>query len=136
MGTLGRARASHYWMQDSDFGSDNIRGAMIKNRYMEITANLSFAPRGSPSGWGKIEWLDGVLRIQCRTATGITQSFAVDESMFKVLSKYCPWVQFMPRKPIKRGKLGVGRVNFKGHISISGTCEVGRVKWDVLSGTC
>ena len=104
MGTLGRARASHYWMMDDDFGNDSIRSVMTKNRYMSITSNLTFASRGTPGGWAKIEWLDGVLRIQCRTATGITQSMAVDESMFKVLSKYCPWIQFMPRKPIiKRG---------------------------------
>ena len=47
MGSLGRARASHYWMMDDDFGCDSIRSAMVRNRYMAITANLSFAPRGS-----------------------------------------------------------------------------------------
>ena len=103
MGTLGRARAGHYWMDDGDYGSETIRSAMKANRYSAITANLSFAPRGTPSGWSKIAWLDGVLRAACRAAVGITQHVAVDESMIKCLSKYCPWIVYMPKKPIKRG---------------------------------
>ena len=55
MGTLGRARAGHYWMMDDDFGSKTIRAAMHKNRYNSITSMLSFAPRGTPGGWAKIE---------------------------------------------------------------------------------
>ena len=76
---------------------------MRKNRYNAITSNLSFAPRGAASGWNKISWLDNILRKACRAAVGITQHAAVDESMIKCLSKYCPWIQYMPKKPIKRG---------------------------------
>ena len=49
-----------------------IQNAMKENRYMSITANLSFAPRGAASGWEKIGWLDEVLRAACRAATGTT----------------------------------------------------------------
>ena len=104
MGTLGRARASHYWSKDGDFGNDVIKASMKENRYAAITANLSFAPRGTASGWPKISWLDGVLRSRCRAACGITQHATVDESMIKMLSKFCPWLQYMPKKPIKWGK--------------------------------
>ena len=103
MGCLGRARASHYWSEEDGFGDATIKSFMTENRYVEITANLSFASRGTDGGWAKIEWLDGVLRRACRDAIGLTQCFAVDESMIKCLSRYCPWIQYMPRKPIKRG---------------------------------
>ena len=103
MGTLGHARASHYWSQDEDFGNNIIKASMKENRYVAITANLSFAPRGTASGWPKISWLDEVLRLACRSASGITQHAAVDESMIKMLSKFCPWLQYMPKKPIKWG---------------------------------
>ena len=103
MGTLGRARASHYWCEVDGLSDSTISSSMLKNRYKVITANLSFAPRGSPSGWAKISWLDKVLRAACRAATGITQHVAIDESMIKCLSKFCPWIQYMPKKPIKRG---------------------------------
>lgn len=107
MGTLGRARAGHYWCDVDGLHDGIIGSSMRKNRYNAITANLSFAPRGSPSGWAKISWLDSILRKACRAATGITQHIAVDESMIKCLSKFCPWVQYMPKKPIKRGELMV-----------------------------
>ena len=103
MGTLGRARASHYWCRVDGLHDETIGSTMLKNRYNAITSNLSFAPRGTGSGWAKISWLDGVLRKACRAACGITQHVAVDESMIKCLSKYCPWLQYMPKKPIKRG---------------------------------
>ena len=103
MGTLGRARAGHYWSSDPDFGNDFIRSVMGKNRYNAITSNLSFAARGTANGWAKISWLDEVLAAACRAAIGITQRFAIDESMIKCLSRYCPWLQYMPKKPIKRG---------------------------------
>ena len=76
---------------------------MLHNRYVAITSNLSFAPRDTRTGWAKISWLDGVIRAACRCAVGITQHMAIDESMIKVLSKFCPWLQYMPKKPIKRG---------------------------------
>lgn len=104
MGTLGRPRASHYWSQDEDFGNNIIKASMKENRYAAITANLSFAPRGTACGWAKISWLDELLRDLCRVACGITAHAAVDESMIKMLSKYCPWLQYMPKKPIKWGK--------------------------------
>ena len=104
MGTLGRARAGHYWCNVDGLHDDTIGASMSKNRYNAITANLSFAPRGSPTGWAKISWLDTVLRKACRAATGLTQHVAIDESMIKVLSRFCPWLQYMPKKPIKRGK--------------------------------
>ena len=103
MGTLGRPRAAHFWMDDEDFGNHKIKSSMLANRYKDITANLSFAPRGTPKGWAKIAWLDGVLRAACRAAVGFTQHMTVDESMIKLLSKFCPWIQYMPKKPIKRG---------------------------------
>ena len=77
---------------------------MKEPRYADITAHLSFAPRGTASGWAKLEWLDGVIKAACQKACGITQHCAVDESMIKCLSRYCPWIQYMPKKPIKRGK--------------------------------
>ena len=105
MGTLGRPRAFHYWSTELDFANEVIRSSMKFDRYIAITANLCFAPRGTPSGWPKIKWLDDVLRAACRAATGITQHLTIVESMIKCLSKYCPWIQFMPKKPIKRGTL-------------------------------
>ena len=105
MGTLGRARVSHYWNSHDDFHNATISSSMTMNRYVAITGNLSFAARGTDSGWVKIEWLDGVLRTACRAATGITQHVAIDESMIKCLSKYCSWIQHMPKKPIKRGTI-------------------------------
>jgi hypothetical protein len=112
MGTLGKPRASHYWSTDDDFGNDVIRSSMKENRYMEITSNLSFAPRGTASGWPKIGWLDKILREACMSAVGITQHVAIDESMIKLLSRYCPWIQYMPKKPIKWGAY-----------CLSGTCR-------------
>ena len=104
MGSLGRARASHHWCREHDLYDADISSSMTKNRYNTITSNLSFAPRGTASGWAKIVWIDTTLREACRAATGITQHVAVDESMIKCLSRYCPWIQYMPKKPIKRGK--------------------------------
>ena len=99
-------------MDDDDFGNNIIRASMLHNRYVAITSNLSFAPRGTRCGWAKISWLDGVIRVTCRDAVGITQHMAIDESMIKVLSKFCPWIQYMPKKPIKRG-------NFTHHHSFT-----------------
>ena len=104
MGTLGSPRAAHYWSKDDDFGNNKIRSSMKEQRYVDITANLSFAPRGTAGGWAKIEWLDGVLQEACAAACGITQHIAIDESMIKCLSRWCSWIQYMPKKPIKRGK--------------------------------
>ena len=103
MGTLGRARAGHYWCGVNGLHDDTINDAMLKNRYNAIASNLSFAPRGTASGWAKISWLDDILRKACRAAIGITQHITIDESMIKCLSKFCPWIQYMPKKPIKRG---------------------------------
>ena len=103
MGVLGRARASHYWSKSDDFGSTTIGCSMKKNRYNQIAANLSFAPRGAAKGWEKIKWLDELLRKKCREACGIARECAVDESMIKCLCKHCPWLSFMPNKPIKWG---------------------------------
>ena len=104
MGTLGRCRAAHFWSNVDGFGDETIKGSMKKNRWKQIASNLSFAPRGAPPGWGEIKWLDEFLRRKCREACGITQNCSVDESMFKCLCKMCPWIQFMPNKPIKWGK--------------------------------
>ena len=103
LGTLGRSRVAHLWSQRDGFGDDTIRATMIKSRYQQIAANLSFAPRGSAGRWAKIEWLDAILLAACFAAVGITQQFTVDESMIKSLSKYCRWICYMPKKPIKRG---------------------------------
>ena len=103
MGTLGRCRAAHFWSEIDGFGDDTIRGSMKKNRWKEIAANLTFATRDASSGWDKIKWLDEMLRKKCREACGITQNCTVDESMIKCRSRACPWVQYMPKKPIKWG---------------------------------
>ena len=103
MGTLGRPRACHHWCGVDGLHDEFIASSMHKNRYKYITANLSFAPRGTAPGWAKISWLDDILRKACRAATGITQHIAVDESMIKCLSRFCKWIQYMPKKPIKRG---------------------------------
>lgn len=103
MGTLGRSRVSHYWSNEPGFGDDIIKSCMNSDRYMDIAANLAFAPRGTARGWPKLEWLDGVLKAACQAACGITQHFTVDESMIKLLSRFCAWIQYMPKKPIKRG---------------------------------
>lgn len=103
IGCLGCSRVCHYWSEVNDFGNDIIRASMRLNRYRAITSNLTFAPRGTANGWAKIAWLDEILRKACRSACGITQHFAVDESMIKCLSKFCKWIMYMPKKPIKRG---------------------------------
>ena len=103
LGTLGRSRVAHLWSKRDGFGDETISSTMKKSRYQQIAANLSFAPRGSEGSWAKIGWLDSVLLAACRVAVGITQHFTVDESMIKTLSKYCRWICYMPKKPIKRG---------------------------------
>ena len=103
IGCLGRSRVTHYWSKVDGFGDTTIRSTMKLNRYREIASNLTFAPRGTAGGWAKISWLDSVLRSACRAACGITQHVAVDESMIKCLSTFCKWIQYMPKKPIKRG---------------------------------
>ena len=104
MGTLGRARASHYWSNEEGFFDATIKSCMTEQRYADITSHLSFAPRGTAGGWAKLQWIDDVIKNACRLACGITQHAAIDESMIKCLSRYCPWIQYMPKKPIKRGK--------------------------------
>ena len=103
MGTLGRCRAAHYWSSVDGFGDGAIKATMKKNRYNEITGNLAFAPRGTPGGWAKIGWLDEWLRKRCQEGCGITGRCAVDETMIKSLCKLCPWIQYMPKKPIQWG---------------------------------
>ena len=61
MGTLGRCRAAHFWSNVDGFGDETIKGSMKKNRWKQIASNLSFAPRGTPPGWGKIKWFDEYL---------------------------------------------------------------------------
>ena len=99
MGTLGSARVSHCWSSHDDFGNAAIKSCMSMTRYVAITANLSFAPRGTRPGWDKLAWLDKIIRAACRAATGITQHVTVDESMIKCLSKFCSWIQYMPKNP-------------------------------------
>ena len=53
---------------------------------------------------GKLNgWIQFCGLAAGRSACGITQHFAVDESMIKCLSKFCKWIQHMPKKPITRG---------------------------------
>ena len=105
MDTLGRARAAHYWSNVEGFGDATIKSHMKKNRYRDIAANLlSFDARGTSGSWEKIDWLDKFLRRKCREACGIASACTVDETMIKCLCKFCPWIQFMPNKPIEWGE--------------------------------
>ena len=103
MGAIGHKRVNHYWSKRDGFGVDSIRNAMTFKRFSQITSNISFAPIGSSHGWSKIAEVDEYLQQRCRLAMSITQHFTIDESMLKCLSKYCPWIVYMPRKPIKMG---------------------------------
>ena len=78
-----------------------IRETMNEDRFNQISACLSFARPGTASGWSKFSYVDWWVRQACRSAVGITQHLAVDESMIKCFSRYCNWKQYMPRKPIK-----------------------------------
>ena len=103
MGAIGHKRVKHYWSKRKGFGVDGIRDCMTLKRFEQITAHLSFAPLNSDSGWAKISEVDEYLQARCILAMTITQMMTVDESMMKCLSKWCPWIVYMPRKPIKMG---------------------------------
>lgn len=103
MGAIGHKRVSHYWSKRDGFGVDSIRSVMTFKRFSHICSNLSFAPIGTESGWPKISEVDAYLQCRCFLAMCITQHMTIDESMLKCLSKYCPWIVYMPRKPIKMG---------------------------------
>ena len=103
MGAIGHKRVCHYWNQRDGFVVESIRRAMTLPRFKQITANLSFAPLGTESGWAKISKVDAYIQSRCQLAMTITQFMTVDESMLMCLSHYCPWIVYMPRKPIKMG---------------------------------
>ena len=103
MGLNHKKRVSHYWSDREGIGDPVIKAAMKYARFKHITSCLSFARPSAPSGWGKFHYVDACVRAACRAAVGITQHFAIDESMIKCFSRYCSWKQFMPRKPIKTG---------------------------------
>ena len=103
MGNLRRARACHLWSSRPGFNDPVISSSMLLERFQQVTSHLSFAAPGSASGHAKIEMVDTHLKKVCASASGITQHFAIDESMIKLLSRYCSWKVYMPRKPIKMG---------------------------------
>ena len=103
MGLLNKKRVSHYWSKLPGVGDPVIMGAMKQERFRLITSALSFAHPWAAAGWVKFAYVNHAVRAACRTAVGITQHFAIDESMIKCFSRYCSWKQFMPRKPIKTG---------------------------------
>ena len=103
MGAIGHKSVCHYWNQRDGFVVEGIRRAMTLHRFKQITSNLSFAPLGTESGWVKISKVDAYIQRRCQLAMTITQHMTVDESMLKCLSRYCPWIVYMPRKPIKMG---------------------------------
>lgn len=52
----------------------------------------------------KIRWVnDFYLAERVQLAWTLFQYLAIDESMMKATTKYCPFLQHMPRKPIKVG---------------------------------
>ena len=103
MGLLNKKRVSHYFSNLPGIGDPIIKAAMKEKRFRHISSCLSFARPSAPSGWGKFQYVNSVVRAACRLAVGITQHVAIDESMIKCFSRYCSWKQFMPRKPIKTG---------------------------------
>ena len=103
MGAIGHKRVAHYWSKRDGFGVASIRNAMTFKRFSQIASMISFAPIGTESGWAKVAEVDAYLMERCRLAMNITQHMTIDESMLKCLSKYCPWIVYMPRKPIKMG---------------------------------
>ena len=103
MGAIGHNRVCHYWSERDGFGVKKIKAVMTHKRFGHIAAWLTFAPLGTASGWAKIAEVDEYLQRRCRMEASITQHMTVDESMIKVLSKLCPWIVYMPRKPIKLG---------------------------------
>ena len=103
MGVLNKKRVCHYWSKMPGVGDPIIANAMKQDRFNCITSALSFARPNASSGWSKFEYVDRTVRAACRIAVGLTQHFAIDESMIRCFSRYCRWKQFMPRKPIKTG---------------------------------
>ena len=103
MGAIGHNRISHYWNKRDGFGVESIKKAMTGPRFANITAMISFAPLGTASGWAKFAEVDEYLQRRCQSAVTICKRMTVDESMIKGLSKLCPWIVYMPRKPIKMG---------------------------------
>ena len=103
MGAIGHKSVNHYWSKRDGFGVQSIKSAMTFKRFSHISSMLSFAPLGTTSGWAKIASVDAYLQLRCRLAMNISQHMTIDESMLKCLSKYCPWIVYMPRKPIKMG---------------------------------
>ena len=103
MGAIGHKRIHHYWSKRDGFGVDSIRNVMTFKRFSHISSHLSFAPLGTESGWSKVSEVDAYLQSRCFLAMCITQHMTIDESMLKCLSRYCPWIVYMPRKPIKMG---------------------------------
>ena len=102
MGAIGHKRVKHYWSKRKGFGVDGIRDSMNLKRFEQITAHLTFAPLNSDAGWAKISEVDEYLQARCLLAMTISQQLmTVDESMMKCLSKWCRWIVYMPRKPIK-----------------------------------
>ena len=103
MGVLNKKRTEHYWSTRPGHGDPIIMAVMKKNRFLQTQSCLSFCRPGAPPGFANIAQVDSALHTACQYAIGITQHFAIDESMIKCYSRYCKWKQYMPRKPIKTG---------------------------------
>jgi hypothetical protein len=129
MGFYGLKRIRHYWNTSTFPGDDgcvvpDIVNNMTRNRFLQIYANLSFynpigglhfcfgnpvrcecnadRPEDGDPFW-KIRWVWEYLRAKCQEAMNPCQHFAIDESMARLVSRYCPHKQMQPMKPIKFG---------------------------------
>lgn len=51
----------------------------------------------------KIRELDDALQENCGSAWVLSKYLAIDESMMRCASRYCPILQYLPRKPVKWG---------------------------------
>lgn len=79
--------------------------------FFAVLANLSFmAPGDERAGepgaddkLRKIRELDKYLQGRTALAWVLDQFLAIDESMIRCNSRWCGFLQYMPRKPIKRG---------------------------------
>ena len=109
MGPAGkRRRTNHYWSNLNGLRDDDIKAAMKLQRFLDIYAQLSFMmPNDETSYLGdklrKIRWVNDYLAERVEAAWVLFQYLAIDESMMKATTRWCPFLQHMPRKPIKLG---------------------------------
>ena len=126
MGVHGYTKKSQAW--SLDFGAalrdPNISGAIKRQLLYQRLANLTFDWRRSglcssscsvcaaTTGYEeymdedplrKIRKVDTYLQQRCGMGLYRTCAFVIDESMLRIQSRFCKYLQHMPAKPIKYG---------------------------------